>query len=178
MTSVDPDAGGQNGTRSVVIRGGGFGPGATPSFSGVGIAVLDTTFKSANRLSAQIEIAPDAATGARDVAVTNTDGTRARARRASRSTPRRSRPRPRRRGRAPAPTVDVDVLGSDFQPGAVVKVPGNGITVNSTTFVSSGDLRASFTVEPNAPLRRAAVKVVDPDGGRGTCTACLTIVSP
>jgi hypothetical protein len=72
-------------------------------------------------------------------------------------------------------TLDVDVLGSDFQPGAEVKIlPGDaGVSVNSTTYVDAGHLKANITVASDAEARRAAVKVVDPDGGRGTCTACL-----
>jgi hypothetical protein len=178
VASVDPGAGGQNGLRSIVIRGSGFEPGATPSFSGTGITVLSTTLKSATKLVAQIEIDGDAATGSRDVTVTNGE--------ASSGTCVACfvvDPAPKPTSAAPAQasrgtTLDVDVLGSDFQPGAEVKIlPGDaGVSVNSTTYVDAGHLKANITVASDAEARRAAVKVVDPDGGRGTCTACLVIV--
>jgi hypothetical protein len=178
VASVDPGAGGQNGLRSIVIRGSGFEPGATPSFSGTGITVLSTTLKSATKLVAQIEIDGDAATGSRDVTVTNGE--------ASSGTcvacfvvdpaPKPTSASPAQASRGT--TLDVDVLGSDFQPGAEVKIlPGDaGVSVNSTTYVDAGHLKANITVASDAEARRAAVKVVDPDGGRGTCTACLVIV--
>jgi hypothetical protein len=178
VASVDPGAGGQNGLRSIVIRGSGFEPGATPSFSGTGITVLSTTLKSATKFVAQIEIDGDAATGSRDVTVTNGE--------ASSGTcvacfvvdpaPKPTSASPAQASRGT--TLDVDVLGSDFQPGAEVKIlPGDaGVSVNSTTYVDAGHLKANITVASDAEARRAAVKVVDPDGGRGTCTACLVIV--
>ena len=38
------------------------------------------------------------------------------------------------------------------------------------------DLKANVTVETNAVVRKATVKIVNPDGGRGTC-ACFAVVS-
>jgi hypothetical protein len=173
VASVDPDAGGQNGTRSLVIRGSGFQPGATPSISGAGITVLETTFRSPTRLAARIAVGADAPTGPRDVTVTNPDSTAG-------TCPRcfTVDPAPKPLSVAAAGRVDLDVHGSDFQPGAEVKVPGSGITVGSTTFVSPTDLSASLGVPTTTIRRRVAVKVVNPDGGRGTCSPCPDVATP
>jgi len=178
LASVDPGAGGQNGTRSLVIRGSGFQPGATPSFSGDGITVLGTTFKSATRLSAQIGLAVDAATGPRDVTVTNPDSTSGACIGCFTVDPAPKPTSVTAPAGTPDGTIDLDVHGSDFQQGAEVKVPGSGVSLGPTTFVSPTDLIASLGVPTTTIRRRVAVKVVNPDGGRGTCSPCPEVATP
>ena len=59
--------------QNITINGTGFLSGAVASFSGTGITVNSTTFNSATKVTANIDIAAGATTGARDVTVTNPD---------------------------------------------------------------------------------------------------------
>jgi hypothetical protein len=72
--SVNPNSGAQGQSLpSIIITGSNFQSGATCSF-GAGITVNSCTFNSATQLTANIAIGSTAATGTRNVAVTNPDG--------------------------------------------------------------------------------------------------------
>src|SRR4029077_19848086 len=142
VSSVNPNSGtqGQN-LPSVVITGGSFQSGATCSF-GAGITVNSCTFNSATQLTANITIGSTAATGTRNVSVTNPDtqtGTLPNGFTVTSSGP------------APPPSVtsvnpnsgaqgqnlpSVVITGGSFQSGATCSF-GAGITVNSCTFNSA-----------------------------------------
>src|SRR5688500_5727536 len=73
-------------------------------------------------------------------------------------------------------SLDVKVTGKGFKNGAQAKSfvtgttnPG-GVTVNSTTFVSSTELRANITVVDNAEIANFDIQVLNSDGrgGKGT----------
>jgi len=72
--------------------------------------------------------------------------------------------------------MSVDVLGSNFQPGARVKL-GTGITVHSVTFLDSTDLQLDITISSSTALGPRTVNVINPDGGRGRCPACFQVSS-
>src|SRR5688572_16685766 len=73
-------------------------------------------------------------------------------------------------------TLDVKVTGKGFKNGAKAKwfVTGTadtgGVTVNSTTFVSSSELRANITVSDTAVISGFDIQVLNNDGrgGKGT----------
>ena len=73
VTSVTPGQGTKGSTVAVTINGTGFVSGATVS-AGAGITVSNVTFVSATRLTASFAIDAAAASGARDVTVTNPSG--------------------------------------------------------------------------------------------------------
>src|SRR5687767_8738095 len=87
-------------------------------------------------------------------------------------------------------SLDVKVTGKGFKNGAQAKwfVTGTtnpgGVTVNSTTFVSSTELRANITVVDNAEIANFDIQVLNSDGrgGKGTelfrVTAKNTVVCP
>jgi len=68
----------------------------------------------------------------------------------------------------------VDILGSNFQAGAIAKF-GSGVTVTSTTFVSSTKLTARITIASGTTTGVRTVKVVNPDKGTGSCVGCFTV---
>jgi hypothetical protein len=74
VTGVNPASGIQEQTLDVTITGTDFNEATSVSF-GAGVAVNNFTFDSATQISANITIAGDAATGARDVSVTTPWGT-------------------------------------------------------------------------------------------------------
>jgi IPT/TIG domain len=73
-TSASPSSRARNTTGNITVTGTNFQSGASVSFSGTGITVTSTTFVSSTQLTANVTIASGAATGTRDVIVTNPDG--------------------------------------------------------------------------------------------------------
>ena len=178
VTAVNPSEGDRGENLDVVITGTDFQEGATASF-GSGTTVNSATLNSATQLTANLTIAEDAATGPRDVTVTNpgdqsgtlTDG----------FTVYKKAPEPPAAPGSNPPTVasvtptsgtedqtlSVAIAGSDFQDGATSAF-GSGVTVTSTTFSSATQLTASLTVAADAVAGSREVTVTNPDGQVGT----------
>src|SRR3970282_2005732 len=118
--------------------------GATCDF-GAGITVNSCTFASAGELTASLTIAGAAAAGTLNVVVTNPDGQTATLPAAFTVT----LPPPALIAVNPTAAVQgqtltgVQISGSNFQEGATCDF-GAGITVNSCTFASAGELTASL----------------------------------
>jgi subtilisin family serine protease len=73
ISSVTPSNGAQGASLAVTVTGTNFQPGATAAF-GADVTVTSTTVISPTQVSAALSIATTAATGPRDVTVTNPDG--------------------------------------------------------------------------------------------------------
>jgi len=73
ISSLTPSAGALGASLAVAVTGTNFQPGASASF-GADVAVTSTTVVSSTQLSAALAIASTAATGPRDVTVTNPNG--------------------------------------------------------------------------------------------------------
>ena len=71
-------------------------------------------------------------------------------------------------------TRTLAVNGTNFQSGATTTVSGTGVTVVSTTFVSSTKLSIKVKATATAPIGARDVTVTS-GGGSATCTGCLTI---
>jgi uncharacterized delta-60 repeat protein len=173
MTSMTPTAVGQGATVIVSITGANFEPGAAVSVSGSGVTVVSTTFVNATGLKAQITVVPDAAVGPRDVTVTDAGGS------VTCAGCLLVDPAPQPTSTSPdtgaqGTTERVAIFGSDFQPGAQVRI-GKGITVTAARFLSSGELKASITIAAGASAGSRTVGVVNPDGGKGDCIACFGV---
>jgi hypothetical protein len=80
---------------------------------------------------------------------------------------------------APGDTLTVTINGANFQPGATASF-GQGIAVNSVTFVNSGTLRANITIDPSAQITTAGrtVTVTNPDGGSGSLPDAFLVTIP
>ena len=75
VTGTDPSSLGRGAiAEEVTVTGTGFVNGATVSFSGTGVNVTNTAFVDATELTVTVTIEANAATGLRDVTVTNPDG--------------------------------------------------------------------------------------------------------
>jgi len=76
ITSLSPASMQRTGTaQTLIVTGGGFATGARVTFSGTGVTVNSTTFNSATQLTVRLTIARTAATGMRNVTLTNRNGT-------------------------------------------------------------------------------------------------------
>jgi len=174
VTSAIPAALGQGAQVTVVIKGSGFQSGATATVSGTGVSVLSTAFINSTKLKAVVQVASNAPVGARDVTVTNPDTTSASCTGCLTidlgPAPTSTAPNTGARGN----TMNVDIFGSGFQVGAKARF-GPKITVNSTAFVSSGQLTANITILGTATTGARSIAVVNPDRGVGTCANCFTV---
>ena len=138
VTSTLPSSRGQGVTSNLTVTGTGFVTGAAATFSGTGITVNSTTFVNATTLTANITIAAGATTGSRNVTVTNLDagtGTGASVFTVN-AAPTVTSTSPSSRGQG-ATNQNITVTGTGFASGAAATFSAAGITVNSTTFVSS-----------------------------------------
>ena len=177
VTSVNPASRGQDAvSQNVTIAGTGFFSGAAVSFSGAGITVNSTTFVSATTLTANIAVAAGAATGLRDVLVTNPDagvGTRVGGFTVN-AGPTVTSTTPASRGQG-ATNQNIVIVGSGFAAGAVASFSGTGITVTSTTLNSATQVTASITVAAGATVGARDIVVTNTDGGRGTGAGLFTV---
>lgn len=164
IQSVNPQKGSHGQTLDVAITGVGthFANGTSQAtFSGAGIKVNGTTVSDATHASANITIAGDAATGARDVNVVTGQDT----------------PAPLAgsfavldlRITAVSPTSvnqgetrDINITGTDtnFGGGSIATFSGPGITVHSTTVTDATHARANITLAADAQPGARDVNVV------------------
>lgn len=187
--SVSPAFGGQGATqRAITITGDHFSPGEIVSFSGSGISSAQATYVSPTQLTALIDIAESAATGARSVTVRNIGDNQA----GTTASAFTVNPGPSISGLDTAAVGEgafhtvVTLVGTGFVQGATADF-GPDITVVSTPVVSTGG-----TACPTAPAQCMAVtinvadpasnletardiKVVNPDGGTTVDEGALTI---
>jgi hypothetical protein len=177
VTSTSPSSEVQGAvSQTVTITGTGFASGATVAFSGTGITVNSTTFVSATSLSVNLSVAAGAATGARNVTVTNPDagvGTKNGAFTVD-AAPTVTAVSPASRGQG-AVSQTVTITGTGFVSGATAAFSGSGITVNSTSFVNATTLRASITISATAATGAGDVTVTNPDAGQATGTGLFTV---
>jgi hypothetical protein len=121
-------------------------------------------------------VAANAATGARDVKVTNPDGGSATRTGGFTVTaaPTVSSVTPSSRGQG-ATSQSLTIAGTNFASGATVTFSGTGITVNSVTRNSSTSLTVNVSVASNAATGARDVTVKNPDAGVATLTGGFAV---
>jgi hypothetical protein len=161
--------------------GSNLGGGAVPfshisaSVSG-GVTVNSVTFNGPTQVTLNVSTS-GATAGAQSVTVTNPDGqTRTGAGiltiTGNTGAPTVSSLSPSVLGQGGTRTLTVN--GTNFQSGATASVSGTGVTVVSTTFVSSTKLTVKVKAAATAPTGVRDVTVTT-GAGSGTCPGCLTI---
>jgi hypothetical protein len=175
VMSITPSSGDRGGSESVAIKGSGFASGATSSF-GSGITVNSTTFKSSTELIASITIESGASTGARTVIETNPDGGSDEGSFTINGAPTVTSTSPSSRAQGSS-SQTVAIKGTNFESGTglVASFSGSGITVNSTSFVSSTEVSANVTIASNATTGARNVTVTNPDTTSATGTGIFTV---
>ena len=145
-------------------------------FSGAGISVASTVVGSPTSITASVTITGGAATGPRDVTVTNPGKVTATCTGCfsinARPTVSSAAPGSRPQG---ASHQAVTVTGTAFQPGATATVSGTGVTVHSTSFVSATALTLDVSVDATAATGNRTISVVNPDGGTSTGSATFAV---
>jgi hypothetical protein len=175
VTSVSPSSGDRGGSESVAIKGSGFASGATSSF-GSGIVVNSTTFKSSTELIASITIESGASLGSHTVTETNPDGGSDEGVFTVNSAPTATSTNPSSRAQGTS-NQTVAIKGTNFESGTglAASFSGTGITVNSTSFVSSTEVTANVTIASNASTGARNVTVTNPDTTSATGSGVFTI---
>jgi hypothetical protein len=177
VTSISPSSGNRGGSESVAIKGSGFVSGATSSF-GSGITVNSTTFKSSTELIASITIEPGASLGSRTVTETNPDGGSDTAEGAFtvNGVPTVTSTSPSSRAQG-ASNQTIAIKGTNFESGTglAASFSGTGITVNSTSFVSSTEVSANVTIASNATIGARNVTVTNPDTTSATGNGIFSV---
>jgi hypothetical protein len=76
-------------------------------------------------------------------------------------------------------TLNVTITGLNFQPGATVSF-GQGISINSITFIDGTQLVVSITIDTGARVETQGrtVSVTNPDGGSGSLSDAFLIITP
>ena len=177
LTSVSPAAIGQGATRAVTLTGTGFSGPVTVAVSGTGVTVSGITLVNATTITATFAAADAAATGNRDVTVTNADGgtvTKAAALAVgAKPTISSVSPTTIQRGRV---NRSMTITGTNFVAGAVPNL-GTGITVNGTPTVTATQITVNVTVAGTSPLGAHDVSVTNPDQGKATSAGALTVTA-
>jgi IPT/TIG domain-containing protein len=159
--------------------GSNLGGGAVPfdhidaSVTG-GVTVNNVTFDSPTSVTLNVStVGADA--GAQSVSITNPDGQTRTGNgilAITGSGPTVSSLSPSALGQGGTRNLTVD--GSNFQSGATTSVSGTGVTILSTTVVSSSRLAIKVQAAANAPTGKRDVTITS-GGASATCTGCLTI---
>ncbi|MFN2540335.1 MAG: fibronectin type III domain-containing protein, partial [Mycobacteriales bacterium] len=179
ITSISPAAGGQGATNlPITVTGNNFSRGQQLAITDV--SVHDVLFVSRTTLTAKVDIAPDAPTGAKDAKATNADGVASGTKTGAFTVsppPKPTSASPASYGQG-AKGVKITVTGPGIADGAKVSF-GPGITVTGVA-VTQGTvipivapdpddtLEATVTIDETAPANQRDVVVTNPDGGVGT----------
>lgn len=184
VTSTTPNSRTQGQTnQNITITGTGFSntPTApTVVFSGTGITVTSVTYTSATSLTANIDVAPTATTGARNVTVTNARGS---AGTGSGVFTVNAAPAPTVTSTSPnsagqgANNIDIIINGTNFVSGATAAFSGTGITVNSTTFNSALSLTANISITTGAATGARDVTVTNPNTLSGSLAGGFSVTA-
>jgi prepilin-type N-terminal cleavage/methylation domain-containing protein len=73
-------------------------------------------------------------------------------------------------------TLTLTVSGANFTSDAAVTISGTRVTVNSTTYMNSGQVTASISIAGNAQKTDRDVIVTTP-AGSATCSGCFTVTN-
>jgi type II secretory pathway component PulJ len=176
VSSTSPSALGQGATnRTVAVNGSGFVNGSSLSvvFSGGGVAVNSTAYVSSNQVNVDVTVGTGAAPGARDVVLTNGNGSTATGsgKFTVNAAPTVASVTPATRN---TPGASVVISGSGFAvPGATVAFAGAGAPGVTNTVVNDA---GTITVTMNTNGAGSYdVVVTNSDGGQGTLPGGLTV---
>jgi alpha-tubulin suppressor-like RCC1 family protein len=177
VTAVIPNALGQGAKAwSVTISGSGFVSPVTAKIMGAHFLVKHVVVVSSTQITASVTVVSTASPGVYDVKVTNPDhgaGTCTGCFTVD--------PAPTVVGATPSSlaqgTSDVDVVlsGANFASGATMSFSGAGIRINTLSVDTSGQITVNVTVGGAALTGPRTITVINPDGGKGTCSTCFSV---
>jgi len=189
ITSLNPNSANQGANNVVVqINGTDFVTGGTISF-GSGITFNSASFISSTQLSVNINIAPNATPGVRNVQYNNPGPGGGLSNAVAFTVNAPSNPVPILTSITPTSGVQgsqVNILlsGSNFVPGSTILISGTGVTVSNVSVqdveeTQSTTISATLTIAPGAAIGPRIVAVSNPAPGGGISAAqTFTVTEP
>ena len=164
---------------TVHLTGTGFVSGVTVGVSGSGVTVGTVTVTNSTTMSVVLSVTTSAATGARDITLTNTDhGTSTCSGCLTIATgPTVTSGNPS--AGSNNGSVTVTITGTGFVSGATASLQRSGqsdIVGTSVQFVNATTLKATFDLTLASP-GAWDISVTNPDFGTGVCTGCFTVAA-
>jgi len=187
VTAVTPNYGAQSASNlALVIDGSYFTSGATVTFSGTGVTVLTVpaTFNASTQLAVSVNIGASAATGLRNVTVTNPSGQGGTGTNIFEVTTAGGSPSPSitqivpSSGNQGATNLDISVQGQNFQSGFTTTFTNANITVVSNTFVNSSQLTVRINISSNASTGAGTMRITNPDAKFAETTFTVNALKP
>ena len=178
VTAVSPNQLGQGATAATVtLTGTGFNASTQVSVGGAGVTATIAS-RSGTSLSLRVTVAGDAATGARDVTVTDASGSTSTCTGCFSvvSAPQITSATPAsvRRGA----TVTVTLSGTSFDSSVKLTVSGSGVSLSALTYVNATTLRVTVKVAGTAALGGRSLTVSsNTTKGVSTATNLLGVVT-
>jgi hypothetical protein len=183
LTSVSPTTANRGQTLNVALTGEGFYSGVTTASFGAGVTVNSIGTSGMTTLTANITIAPEAATGARDVTVTTAGPGGGTTTLSNAFTI--GNPAPTLAGASPdaaarGEKVTVILTGTNFLAGVSTVSFGSGITVDSVTFNSGTQITAHISVGISAAAGTRDISVTNaaPGGGTAMLSGAFSVNNP
>ena len=182
LTSISPKSGVRGQSLAVVFSGSNFHTGGISLDLGSGISLDSMSVLSSAQVRAYITISLAAATGVRDVSVSDS-GPTGTATLAGGFTV--TNPAPTIVGVVPGiggrgALVNVTINGTGFIPGVTSALPPAGLTLISSTFISTTQITGSFLVARHAALgfRDMTITNSGPGGGSATLANASEVQNP
>jgi hypothetical protein len=184
LASVNPTNAQQLETKNVVLDGSGFISGVTTLNMGTGITVNSQTVVSDTQITANISVTVSAATGPRDIWVTNLSpggGTAL----LTNGFVVGNNPGPTILSVTPSTgkrleTLDLVIRGTNFVSGVTSVDLGSDITVSSVTVDSASRVRARITIGAGAATGTRSLYITNapPGGGKDSLLSAFTVTNP
>jgi hypothetical protein len=180
LASITPASGNRRQTLDVTVTGTNFLVGVTTCSYGSGITVNSVSSVTLTQVTANVTIDPEAATGPRDITVTNAapgggSATLAGAFTVTNPVPTLSGVSPSQAGRGSK--LNVVLTGTNFLEGVSTVSFGPDITVNSTSISSSTQITVDISIGASAATggRNVTVTNAAPGGGSALLTGGFTV---
>ncbi|MFH0990346.1 MAG: T9SS type A sorting domain-containing protein, partial [bacterium] len=170
VAAIAPAVANRGQTLDVVITGSDFQTGVTEVSFGTGITVNTTTVNSGTQLTASVTVALDAATGPRDVIVTNAPpggGSATLSKQFAINNPLATIVSLAPVSGLRLETLEVTVTGTNFFDGITSVDFGPDISVLSTTITSTTELRSRIKISVAAAIGTRMIKVINAAPGGG-----------
>ncbi len=182
LTSIAPTSGNMGQPLSVILNGTNFLSGVTTVSFGPDITVNSVTFNTINQITANITVGAGAASGGRNVTVTNAGPGGGSAALSGGFTV--TYPAPTIASIAPTSAgrgslINVTVIGTQFINGVTSVSFGADISLTSTTIKSATEILVNISIASGATTGQRTVTVTNagPGGGPASLTNAFTITS-
>lgn len=186
VSNVTPSFGQQGATNMLLtIDGQYFFIDATVNFSSSGITVIGTpTWVSGSQIQVNVDIAAGAPTGLRNVTVTNPGGASGTGNNKFEVLAAGGTPSPLISQVVPANAAQgesgllVTIQGQNFISGCAVTFSNTGISVVSTSFVSTSQVSVTINISPGATPSAGTLRLANPGGQFAESAFTVTSVRP